>query len=169
MFRGKWSWMVKGLEVRSFKKGCVWNKFKMQAVPNVSLLHLWEQQKMTLPSFIQLFILMQMNAWSYEVVSSKKQIKDNLKIEPSIKVYTNLAKALECAFKDQSELWWSLFRHHQLLWWLSKFKSLECNNIISLYWGLEKKIDYSSVQCSKFACPAPSLGHCLHWQCIRFS
>ena len=41
---------------------------------------------------------MQMNAWSYEPVSSKKQIKDNLKIEPSIKVYTNLAKALECAF-----------------------------------------------------------------------
>ena len=33
MFRGKWSWMVKGLEVRSFKKGCVWNKFKMQASP----------------------------------------------------------------------------------------------------------------------------------------
>ena len=40
---------------------------------------------------------MQMNAWSYEPVSSKKQIKDNLKIEPSIKVYTNLAKASECA------------------------------------------------------------------------
>ena len=32
MFRGKWSWLVKGLEARSFKKGCVWNKFKMQAV-----------------------------------------------------------------------------------------------------------------------------------------
>lgn len=64
---------------------------------------------MTLPSFIQLFILMQMSAWSYEPVSSKKQIKDNLKIEPSIKVYTNLAKALECAFKDQSELWYGLY------------------------------------------------------------
>lgn len=49
------------------------------------------------------------NAWSYEPVSYKKQIKDNLKIEPSIKVYTNLAKALECAFKDQSELWYGLY------------------------------------------------------------
>lgn len=54
----------------------------------------YENKKMTWPSFIQLFILMQINAWSYEPVRSKKQVKDNLKIEPSIKVYTNLAKSL---------------------------------------------------------------------------
>ena len=74
---------------------------------------------------------MQMNAWSYEPVSSKKQIKDNLKIEPSIKVYTNLAKASECAFKDQIELWYGLYLDTTSCY--DNFQSLRAWSVITLY------------------------------------
>ena len=64
-------------------------------------------------------------------VSSKKQIKDNLKIEPSIKVYTNLAKASECAFKDQSELWYGLYLDTTSCY--DNFQSLRAWSVITLY------------------------------------